>query len=352
MEVDGECIADAVCGAGTTLTDGMCLPDPNPNPQFVQIEHLARPGINEALLFSNGFMEGYNATAPLFTGVPTDVLNAVIAEAQTVLKALYLGGCLLNGALGLTEGDAGTGVKPAGKGCAEVSNVGATTGTNMFTDGDALSGATLTTATSTAATAYATRVFSQFIPDVMRIDVGVAGNRPVSTYLTVCGDPLQPLPLLCGGRGLRDDTIDITYDYFLNGAGTCGAGLCGSVNQVNALVSDGVVFDTKTVTITSATDGGATQTYVATAHGLAVGNRVTVNGVSVAASTVNGFNGEFTITAADANSFTVASTATVAPGTGGTVTTNISSRGDGVAANSQQGHQNVTNTFPYSATPF
>ena len=37
---------------------------------FKQVEHLARPGIAEALLLSNGFLAGYNATAPTFAGVP------------------------------------------------------------------------------------------------------------------------------------------------------------------------------------------------------------------------------------------------------------------------------------------
>src|SRR5688572_13025218 len=57
---------------------------------FKQVEHLARPGINEVLLFTNGFNAGFNATAPSFTGVPADTLTAVVNEAKTVLKALYL----------------------------------------------------------------------------------------------------------------------------------------------------------------------------------------------------------------------------------------------------------------------
>ena len=85
--VDGECVADAVCGAGTILMDGMCIPDGTPpTPVFRQIEHLARPGINEALLLTDGFLEGYNATAPSFTGVPQATLDMVIAEAKTEKK--------------------------------------------------------------------------------------------------------------------------------------------------------------------------------------------------------------------------------------------------------------------------
>lgn len=230
--VGDECVPDVTCGDGTVAMDGTCVPAPPGDPVFHQIEQLARPGIAEALLLSNPFLDGYNATAPTFAGVPAATLDQVVGQAKTVLQAVYLGSCLLNGALGL---DAGTGVHPAGATCNAV-------GGGLFTE-NAIDGVTLTQATKDAAAAYADRVFAQFEPDVMRIDVGTAGDRPVSTYETLCGDPTQPLPLLCGGRGLRDDVIDVTYDYLINGAGTCAAGLCGATNQVNALVSDGVVFD-------------------------------------------------------------------------------------------------------------
>src|SRR5262245_23739895 len=60
-------------------------------PAFRQVEQLARPGINEALLITTAFNAGYNATAPTFAGVPSETLNAVVGEAKTVLQALYLG---------------------------------------------------------------------------------------------------------------------------------------------------------------------------------------------------------------------------------------------------------------------
>ncbi|MEJ7601762.1 MAG: hypothetical protein WKG01_27940 [Kofleriaceae bacterium] len=163
---------------------------------YRQIEHLARPGINEALLISEGFLAGYNATAPTFAGVPPATLEAVVGEAKTVLKALYLGTCLLNGVAGLTPQ---TGLHPAGMECHAV-------GGAVF-EAD---GVTQTAASITAAQAYADAVFGLFIPDVMRVDTAVA-----STYLTPCG--AGPV-LLCGGRFLRDDVIDVTYDFLLNGA--------------------------------------------------------------------------------------------------------------------------------------
>jgi hypothetical protein len=233
--VDGECVADTItCGAGTVDDGtGTCVPSPV-GTNFVQVEHLARPGINEALLISEGFLSGYNATAPTFTGVPTDVLNQVVGEAKTVLKALYLGACLLNGTIpGVT---AATGVKPAGITCHAI-------GTAIWTE-NSLSGVTLTQASKDASQAYADAVFGLFIPDVMRVDTTVA----VSKYETLCG--AGPVGL-CGGRFVRDDVIDTTYDFLLNGAGTCAAGLCGPPNQVNALVSDGVAFDTSDTSATT-----------------------------------------------------------------------------------------------------
>lgn len=198
--------------------DGPTTP---PGVTYKQVEQLARPGINEALLITPGFMAGYNATAPTFGGVPAATLDQVVGEAKTVLKAVYLGSCLLNGALGLS---ADQGVKPAGMTCHAV-------GPAVWTEGT-LAGVTLTAASKTAAQAYADKVFGQFEPDVMRIDT----SGP-SGYLTLCGDA-SSAPLLCGGRRLNDDVIDVTYNYLINGAGTPK----GAYNQVNALTSDGVDF--------------------------------------------------------------------------------------------------------------
>ncbi len=187
-----------------------------------QVEHLARPGIAEALLINNDFLAGYNGTAPAFAGVPAGTLTMVVGEAKTVLKAIYLGVCLINGNVpGLT---AATGLKPAGMQCVEI-------GAAMFSDGAAT---TLKAPVATAAQAYADAVFDQFEPDVMRIDTAVA-----SGYLTLCG-AADTKPLLCGGRQLTDDSIDITYDYLLAGAASHLATLPA---QFNALVSDGVQYD-------------------------------------------------------------------------------------------------------------
>jgi hypothetical protein len=212
----------ASCGDNGDQPPGPPDVDASPGEiKYKQIEQLARPGINEALLISEGFLAGYNATAPTFKGVPPEVLNQVVGEAKTVLKALYLGGCLLNGALGLTPAQ---GVKPAGMTCH-------VTGPAIWEE-NSLSGVTLTAASQAAAQAYADKVFDQFILDVMRVDT----SGP-SGYLTLCGDA-NSKPLLCGGRFVNNDVIDITYNYLLNGAGTTK----GAFDQVRALTGDGVQF--------------------------------------------------------------------------------------------------------------
>ncbi len=196
-----------------------------PAQTWVQIEHLARPGIAEALLLSNDYLAGYNATAPSFTGVPEATLDLVVGEAKTVLKALYLGVCLINGFVPTVT--PATGLKPAGMECVEI-------GAAMFSDGAAT---VLKPEVAAAAGAYADAVFNQFEPDVMRIDTSAA-----SGYLTLC-EGAGTAPLLCGGRRLTDDSIDITYSYLLNGA----ASHLGVLDeQTNALVSDGVQYDART----------------------------------------------------------------------------------------------------------
>jgi hypothetical protein len=215
------------------LVDAAQTPDagdvdaPTQGVTYMQVEHLARPGINEALLLTNDFNAGYNAFAPSFAGAPPAAVTAISGEAKTVLKALYLGTCLLNGALGLS---ASAGLHPAGIECHAV-------GPAIWTE-NSLAGVTLTAQSQTAAQTYSDKVFNQFIPDVMRIDT----SGP-SGYLTLCGNA-DTVPLLCGGRLLNEDTIDITYNYLLAGAGVAK----GPFDQVHALVSDGVNFssdDTK-----------------------------------------------------------------------------------------------------------
>lgn len=230
-------LSAAACGDDTAKIDGGHTGsdagsgsniDGSPQPvAFHQVEQLARPGINEALLITNDFLNGYNATAPAFTGVDSTTLTAVVGEAKTVLKAIYLGSCLLNGTVpGLT---ADTGVHPAGMKCHAI-------GPAIWTE-NSLTGVTLTQASKDASQAYADAVFGLFEPDVMRVDTSVA-----SFYFTPCGGTTGPA--LCGGRFINDDVIDTTYDFLINGGGNL-PGKGTQYNQFTALVSDGVQYSTK-----------------------------------------------------------------------------------------------------------
>ena len=238
-------MSSAACGDDTAKLDGGNTNDTGsgsnhidggPQPAaFHQVEQLARPGINEALLITNDFMNGYNATAPTFTGVDSATLNAVVGEGKTVLKAIYLGVCFTDATAGLTDANE---LKPAGLDCASQ------VGTIFESDG-----VTLTAAAGSAAQAYADKVFGQFEPDVMRIDTAVTK----SSYLTLCGDA-NSAPLLCGGRGLTDDVIDVTYDYLLAGAAVplnAGGGSDSLEKLKQHLVSDGVGYSTSIETLSA-----------------------------------------------------------------------------------------------------
>lgn len=210
------------------------LPDGGPGSgEYKQVEQLARPGINEAFLLTSAFNAGYNATAPSFAGAPAEAVAAISAEAKTVMKALYLGACLLNGALQRTPQD---GFKPAGIQCHAV-------GPAIWTEGTLPNGVTLTAESQSAAQSYADKVFGQFIPDVMRIDTSME-----SGYLKLCGDA-NSVPLLCGGRLLKEDVIDITYNYLLAGAAVKKSPPAAPTEafpyQFRALVSDGVNFSSE-----------------------------------------------------------------------------------------------------------
>lgn len=195
--------------------------------QFHQIEQLARPGINEALLISNDFLNGYNAAAPTFQGVDPTTLSAVVGEAKTVLKAVYFGVCLLDGTV---TNDPAQGLKPAGLQCPAV-------GGAIFTE-NSLAGVHPTAAMLTAAQTYADAGFALFIPDVMRVDTGVA----VSGYANeLCGAG-SGAPLLCGGRFVDDDVIDVTYGFLFNGVAGVQGGTAPAYNQVSALLGDGVEY--------------------------------------------------------------------------------------------------------------
>lgn len=137
------------------------------NEGYVQIERLARPAINEGLVISNDYLNAFNSIPP--SSDFSDAAAPVRAEAIAVLDVV-------------------TGLAAGGPTSAEVAG--------------------------------------QFLPDVMRMDItaSMAAVGPSTTDANVgyisCVNGTGAGPLLCGGRKLQDDVIDITLSYIASGAPT------------------------------------------------------------------------------------------------------------------------------------
>lgn len=135
-----------------------------------QVEFLARPGIGEALLFSNDFLNAYNSVSPSFIRAALDDPNSaagqaagpIFAQAITVLNILE--------------------------------NV----------DGNPNNGLTTT------------QIVGAFLPDVMRIDTTLAFNPGDTSFATFNTQGTT----LVGGRKLTDDVIDIALTVLTDGAVT------------------------------------------------------------------------------------------------------------------------------------
>jgi len=152
-----------VVGCGTDTND----PAPVPvGTALTQVEQLARPAINEGLIFTNAFLNTYNAVGPAF-------IAAALANPQS------------------TQGVAAAPV------LAE-----ATVVLNIFTGLNAVG---ITTPQAVRA----------FLPDVMRIDTSLA--IPVATQAyDFAIDPTDFRPI--AGRKLTDDVIDVTVNLLTGGA--------------------------------------------------------------------------------------------------------------------------------------
>lgn len=179
---------------------------------FLQIERLGRPAINEGLVLSNANLNAFNSITPesdLKSTIPA--VAAVLGEAAAVLGV--------------------------------VNSLGTNAGLNPPAVND---------------------VVSQFLPDVLRISVDDAHygalhdlnpntNRTSNSLqnqvaYTACVSLVSGAPLLCGGRKIRDDVIDITLSYLANGAASAApAGAFGTNNPATVPtypVSDAISYST------------------------------------------------------------------------------------------------------------
>ncbi|MBX3170000.1 MAG: DUF4331 family protein [Candidatus Eremiobacteraeota bacterium] len=140
-------------------------PNNPPGVSLRQIEQLARPGINEALLFTNAFLNTYNAVGPDFVRT---ALTQPGSQAQLAAQPVLDQAVKTLTAFRTAGGD-----------------------TSLFD---------------------VNKSVGVFLPDVMRVDSSLflAG----SAYDTL--SPVRNFPV--GGRKLLDDVIDITFAVVLSPA--------------------------------------------------------------------------------------------------------------------------------------
>lgn len=157
------------CGKSKTVTKDVQIP---PTTSWVQVDRLARPAVNEGLIYSNDFLNAFNSIPP--SADLSAAAAPVVAQAAGVITAVYV--------------DAG--------------------GHPMSSAGE-----------------FVGEVAGEFLPDVMRIDT--TKSIPVGTeaYASNVAGPvgrLTGIGILTGGRKLEDDVIDDTLSVL---AGTLPAGV-------------------------------------------------------------------------------------------------------------------------------
>ena len=134
---------------------------------FIQVERLGRPAINEGLIITNDYLNAFNSIPP-----GADLSDAAAPVRAEALKTLDVVTALIAG--GPTSA----------------------------------------------------QVAAQFLPDVMRIDTAVAnpsvgpGTIDANVGYISCVNATGAGPLLCGGRKLEDDVMDITLNYIASGIPT------------------------------------------------------------------------------------------------------------------------------------
>ena len=171
--IAGAAILGSGCGNATDLVPPLPNQVQAQPAGFTQVEFLARPGIGEALLFSNDLLNTYNAVTPRFVNTALTVPGS--AEATAAAPIFTQATAVL---------DILTGVQAAGP-----------------TTGEVVGG---------------------FLPDVMRIDVtldfkpNLSGLDDTSAYGSVFNTNPSPSPV--SGRKLTDDAVDITLGYLTGGA--------------------------------------------------------------------------------------------------------------------------------------
>lgn len=217
IEKWGMVAASSVAGLFVATTIVRCG-DSNPSGNYVQVERLARPAINEGLVVTPSYLTAFNSISPAID--LTTAASQVVGEAAAVLGALYLGSCYAVGQiLGTgTDPTAADSPKPGGHVCQDASSNSLYDPANIFVGGTPTGG--VKAAAQTAADSYATAMAGYFLPDVLRIDTTVTSmyvpdGTPGAGAL--CDSGNSGSPLLCGGRYPTNDVMDDTYLFLLSG---------------------------------------------------------------------------------------------------------------------------------------
>jgi hypothetical protein len=150
---------------------------------FVQIERHGRPAINEGLVLTNSLLNAFNSVGPA-DDLSTTAAD-VVTEAGAVLTA--------------------------------VAAVGVVAGTIPYTD--PVTGELVSTAA-----AHVSKVVNGFLPDVLRVNTAVTLATSATSYANtttgcigvITSGGVAGIILSCG-RKLKDDVIDITFNYLAGG---------------------------------------------------------------------------------------------------------------------------------------
>lgn len=167
-----------------------CGSDETTEAAYTQVERLGRPGINEALVVTNAYLNAFNSVPPNID--LTSAATAILTEAGTTLTAF-----------------------------------------NSYATTNALTPAKVVD------------VVAGFVPDVMVVDTSKTiavgswaynGSLEVLTNTTGTTTPA----MLTGGRKIEDDVIDITLTYLLAGAANVTGSNCTSGSA--CAIPDGVSY--------------------------------------------------------------------------------------------------------------
>jgi len=177
----------AGCGSddSTFIPNNTFQPNTPQGTSLVQVEQLARPGVNEAFLFTNSFLNTYNKVSPAF-------IAAALANANS------------------NEGQA------AGP---------------IFTQATTVIGLIINFGGAAGPFKNPGQVVAAFLPDVMRVDSTLAIAQNEAAYSLAANHLSANTFSPIAGRKLTDDVIDVTYQALLGEGATDHVNYAANANN-------------------------------------------------------------------------------------------------------------------------